>query len=462
VIVRVTPIAAILPLLTTALLLIVLVLSSSTAFYWPLAAGAIVAAGLALRAGFRPRQLGRAALDGMKSTLIALSILIVVGGLIGVWKAAGTVPALIYYGLSLAKPHLIVPMAFVLSLATSMMLGTSVGTLSTLGVAIMGVAHGIGAPPALVAGALVSGALFGDRSSPLAGSLNLNVAMTGTQLRRMLSFLAPTGVTAAGLCLGLYALLGARVAVAAGTGGEALRAAIAAHFTISPWLLLPPVVVLLLAFLRVPVRWALGVGILAGAAMAGLVGGREVIVPLKAALFGFQVQTGDGALDQMLAGGGIVPMKNQVILILTAGAFNGIMEATGMMSLVVSRLVEGLRRPLHLIGASMLISIAVAMVAANQALAIIVPGRMLRPTFERSGLDAELLARALADSGTVLAGIIPWNLMGMLAAAALGVPVRAFAPYAFFALVLPLVSVVKTVLEDRRRASRSAYPAHLG
>lgn len=455
-IVRVTPIEAILPLLTTALLLIVTLLSGSTAFYWPLAAGAVVATGLALRNGFRFPQLGRAALDGIRSTLIALSILVLVGGLIGVWKAAGTVPAMIYYGLGLAQPRILVPVAFLLALATSMMLGTSIGTLSTLGVAIMGVAHGIGAPPALVAGALASGALFGDRSSPLAGSLNLNVAMTGTELRRMLGVLAPTGVTAALISLVLYAVLGARISVAAGAGGEALRAAIASNFTITPWLLLPPVIVLALAFFRVPVRWALGVGIVAGGVLAVLVGGKSVGVPVEAALVGFKVQTGDLALDKMLAGGGIIPMLNQVILILVAGAFNGIMEATGMMALVVSRLVEGARRPLALIGTSMLISISVALVAANQALAIIVPGRMLRPAFESAGLDATELSRALADSGTVLAGIIPWNLMGMLAAAALGVPVRVFAPYTFFALVLPVVSVGRAALAERRAAKRLA------
>lgn len=450
---HVSPLTATLPLLTTALLLIGMLLSGSTAFYLPLAAGALVAAILALRAGFGPRQLGRAALDGMKSTLIALSILVIVGGLIGVWKAAGTVPAMIYYGLGLAQPHLLVPIAFLLALLTSMMLGTSIGTLSTLGVAIMGVAHGIGAPPALVAGALVSGALFGDRSSPLAGSLNLNVAMTGNDLRRMLAFLTPTGLVAALGSLVLYALLGARVSVAAGTGGEALRSAIAATFSISPWLLLPPVVVLVLAFCRVPVRWALGVGIVAGAVIPLLVGGK---LPIEAALFGFKVQTGDPGLDKMLAGGGILPMWNQVLLILVAGAFNGIMEATGMMALVVSRLVDGVRRPVSLIGMTMVISVAVAMVAANQALAIIVPGRMLRPSFDRAGLDGRLLSRALADSGTVLAGIIPWNLMGLLAGAALGVPARAFAPYAFFALLLPLVSLVKCLMEERRGAS----PAH--
>lgn len=454
-VVRVTPLTAMLPLLTTALLLIGMLLSGSTAFYLPLAAGAIVAAGLALRAGFGLRPLGRAALDGMQSTLIALSILVIVGGLIGVWKAAGTVPAMIYYGLGLAQPRLLVPMAFLLALLTSMMLGTSVGTLSTLGVAIMGVAHGVGAPPALVAGALVSGALFGDRSSPLAGSLNLNVAMTGNDLRRMLTFLAPTGLIAALGSLVLYGLLGARVSVVAGAGGEALRSAIAATFPVSPWLLLPPVIVLVLAFCRVPVRWALGVGILAGGAMAVLVGGQSLALPLKAALFGFKAQTGDLALDKMLAGGGILPMANQVLLILVAGAFNGIMEATGMISLVVSRLVEGVRRPVALIGTTMLISITVALVAANQALAIIVPGRMLRPTFDRAGLDGRLLSRALADSGTVLAGMIPWNLMGLLAGAALGIPVRAFAPYAFFGLLLPLVSLVKCLVEERRGALRA-------
>jgi Na+:H+ antiporter, NhaC family len=440
---------AALPLVTASLLLIWAVLKGSTAFYWPLAAGTAVAALLAIRAGCSLTTLARAAVDGMKSTLIALSILVLVGGLIGVWKAGGTVPAMVYYGLGMANPHFLVPTAFLLSLAVSMMLGTSIGTLSTIGVALMGVAHGVGAPMPLVAGALVSGAVFGDRSSPLSGSLNLNVAMTGTDLRRMLGVLAPTGVTAAALSLGAYLWLGSRVTMAAGESGSGLREALGAHMAMSPWLLLPPVLVLALAFLRVPVRWSLGVGMLAGAALGVLVGGQGLLEPVKAALFGNRDTSADAALARMLSGGGIVPMVQQVLLILVAGAFNGIMEATGMMTLVISRMVEGVRRPGALAGVTMLIATAVALVAANQALSIIVTGRMLRPAYDEAGLSPNLLSRALADSGTVLAGVVPWNLMGIMAATAVGVPVRQWAPYAFLALFLPIVSLLFTMAEER-------------
>lgn len=447
---------AALPLMVAAALLVATVLMKSTAFYWPLAAGGLVASLLAVRAGFAWRDLGQAAKEGMKSTLIALSILVIVGGLIGVWKASGTVPAMVYYGLGLADPRFLVPVAFLLALVMSMMLGTSIGTLSTLGVALMGVAQGVGAPLPLVAGALVSGALFGDRSSPLSGSLNLNVAMTGTDLRKMLSLLVPTGVTAAVISLVGYGVLGANLTVVSGAAGTGLRPALDANFGITPWLLLPPILVLVLAFARVPVRWALGIGIVAGALLMVTVGGSGLWAPVSAALFGYTAHAGDADLNRILSGGGIVPMVHQVVLILVAGAFNGVMERTGMMAQVISKLVEGLRRPLSLVGAAMLISVAVALVAANQALSIIVTGRMLRPSFDKAGLSPTLLSRALADSGTVLAGLIPWNLMGLLAGAALGVPARAFAPYAFLAWVLPLVSLALTFVEERRSGKSGA------
>lgn len=440
-----------LPLVVAALLMGGMILTGSTALYWPLAAGAAVAGALALRKGFSWTSLGTAARDGMKSTLIALSILILVGALIGVWKESGTVPAMVYYGLSLAAPKYLVPAAFLLALAVSMMLGTSIGTLSTLGVAIMGVAHGVGAPIPLVAGALVSGALFGDRSSPLAGSLNLNVAMTGTDLRRMLGVLAPTGITAAVLSLVGYVVAGVGSAPAGAGEGAAMQQAIAAHFAISPWLLLPPVLVLVLAFARVPVRWALGFGILSGGALGVLAGGAGWLEPLTAAVMGFTSHAGDAGLDRIFSGGGILPMWRQVALILVAGAFSGIMEQTGMMGVVFAGLVEGVRRPLALVGSTMLVSISIAMVAANQALAIIIAGRMLRPAYDRSRLSPNLLSRTLADSGTVVAGVIPWNLMGVLAAAALGVPVREWAPFAFFAFILPVVSVIFAFVEERRK-----------
>ena len=178
--------------------------------------------------------------------------------------------------------------------------------------------------------------------------------------------------------------------------------------------------------------------------------GAAWVEPFKVALFGFASQAGSADLDRIFSGGGVLPMARQIALILTAGAFNGIMEQTGMMTVLIARLVEGVRRPLALVGSTMLVSVAVSMVAANQALAIIITGRMLRPAYEQAGLSPELLSRSVADSGTVIAGIIPWNIMGILAAAALGVSVRTFVPYVFWALLLPVISLVMTVMEERR------------
>jgi len=450
---------AALPLVTAAVLMGATILSGSTVLYPPLAAGVAVALVLALRKGFAWRELWQAATTGMKATLIPVSILVLVGCLIGVWKLSGTVPAMVYYGLGVASPRFLVPAAFVLALAMSMLLGTSVGTYSTLGVAIMGVAHGVGAPLPMVAGALVSGALFGDRSSPLAGSLNLNVAMTGTDLRRMLTVLAPTGVTAAVLTLIGYLVFGVGPTVEATSAGAAMREAIGAHFVISPWLLLPPVLVLGLAFLRVPVRWALGLGIVAGGVLSVLVAGTSVVEPVRAALLGYASQAGDKTLDKVFSGGGLFPMWSQFALLLIAGAFSGIMEKSGMLSVVFAQLVEGTRRSMALVGSTMLVSTGVALVAANQALPIIITGRMLRPIYDKAGVSANLLSRSLADSGTVLSGVIPWNLMGILAAAALGVPVRTFVPYAFFAFLLPVVSLGFTYVEERRGVTSVLGPS---
>lgn len=446
---RFRPIEAALPLAITALLLIGSILLYPVRFYWPLGIGALVAAVIALRRGFSARSLVSAALGGIKATMIALAILVLVGSLIGVWMAAGTVPTLVYYGLLFASPRFLVPVAFLLALAVSMMLGTSIGTLSTLGVAIMGVAHGVGAPVPLVAGALVSGALFGDRSSPLSGSLNLNVAMTGTDLRQMLSRLWPTGGPALLVTLSLYVVAGLWLAPAGGAAESGLRESLAASVTISPWLLVPPVVVLGLSFARVNVKWALGLGILAGAVLVVLVGGQTPLEAVRAGVFGHVARTGDPTLDRIFSGGGLLSMVHQVILILVAGALNGIMESTGMMALVLEKVVEGIRRPLALVASTMAISTVVSAIAANQALAIIIPGRMLRSVYQRAGLSAEVLSRTLADSGTLIAGLIPWNVMGLLAAAALGLPVTAFAPYSFLVFILPAFSLLAAYREER-------------
>lgn len=440
---------AALPLVIAAVLLLGSILFYPVKFYWPLGLGALTATLIAHRRGYSGRTLAEAAWGGMKATLIALSILVLVGSLIGVWMAAGTVPTLVYYGLLFASPRFLVPVAFLLASAVSMMLGTSVGTLSTLGVALMGVAHGVGAPVPLVAGALVSGALVGDRTSPLSGSLNLNVAMTGTDLREMMPRLWRTGGPGILVTLALYVMAGLWVEPSGGIGGGSLRESLAASVTISPWLLLPPVLVLALSFARIKVKWALGFGMLAGVILAVVIGKQELAQPVMAGLMGHKAATGDPSLDRILSGGGLVPMVHQAILILTAGALNGIMETTGMMAQVLERLVEGIRRPLTLVASTMVISSAVASLTANQALAIIIPGRMLRGVYQRTGLPASVLSRTLADSGTLAASLIPWNVMSVLAATALAVPSSSFAPYAFLVFVLPALSLLLTYREEK-------------
>ena len=443
---------AVIPLLTAAVLLLGSVILYPVKFYWPLGIGALVAVLIAYRAGFSARALSQAAWDGMKATFIALSILLLVGALIGVWMAAGTVPTLVYYGLLFASPRFLVPVAFLLAVAVSMMLGTSVGTLSTLGVAIMGVAQGVGLPLPLVAGALVSGALVGDRTSPLSGSLNLNVAMTGTSLRNMMSRLWQTGAPAVAITLLLYGLVGVGTTPSDTGADGALLQSLASSVVISPWMLLPPLLVLGLSFFRVKVKWALGVGVVAGILLAVLVGGQEIRQPVLAALYGHVADTADPSLNRILSGGGLFPMVHQIILILVAGAFSGVMEATGMMAMVLEGLVRGVTKPLTMVLATMGISTAVAGIASNQALAIIIPGRMLRGSYERLGLSPELLSRTLADSGTLTAVLIPWNVMSMLSAAALGVPSVQFIPYTWLAMVLPAISIWTAYREERRSA----------
>ncbi|MGE5674831.1 MAG: Na+/H+ antiporter NhaC family protein [Mycobacterium leprae] len=446
---RFGPLEAALPLVVAALLLLGAILIGSTAFYWPLAAGAVVAAILAYRAGYTLRTLGRAAVDGARSTFIALSILIIVGALIGVWKESGTVPALVYYGLQLANPRYLVPVAYILSVAVSMMLGTSLGTLSTIGVALMGVAQGVGVPLAPVAGALAAGSVFGDRSSPLSGSLNLNMAMTGADLRKMLTKLLPTGLTTMLLSLAAYLVLGLRQPAAVAGGAAGMRQAIAGQFPMSPWLLLPPLLVLLLAFMRMPVRNALGIGMVAGMLLAFVLGGKGLGTSLHSAFFGYSAHTGDAALDRMLSGGGAWPIWRQVVLLLVAGAFNGIMESTGMMAQVIARAVAGVRQPFVLVGVTMLVSFSVAVVAANQALAIIVTGRMLQPVYKEAGQPTTLLSRSIADSGTVLSLLLPWNIMALVTTTTLNVSVYRWAPYAIFAWLLPFVSLAFTYIQER-------------
>jgi NhaC family Na+:H+ antiporter len=395
--------------------------------------------------GFSWRHLLRASYDGMKSTFIVVTILLLIGGVIAIWMASGAIAGLIVYGIEIVTPQLLVVSAFLLTFVMSMLLGTSVGTLSTMGIALTGMAHVFGIPGGLIGGALISGAMVGDRTSPLSGTVYLLSSTIGTKVEKTIPRLIRSGLPVFVISLILYLGLGFRAiderAAAAGSVAavEGLRLA----FQLPWWVLLPPVLVLILAFLRVPIRTNLLLGILMGSFLTYFLQERGWEEIGQILLRGYYIESSDGRI--LLQGGGILKMLGVIWIILFAGALNGIMETSGMMLRLIGGLLDRIKREGSLLMATVLISITAGLIFCNQALMVIIPGRMLQPKYQELGLDRMELGRTLSDSGVVFSALIPWNLHAILSSTAMGIDTATYWPYAFFLWMLPLFAIMRGI-----------------
>ncbi len=420
---------------------------------------AMVAAVLGNRNGYRWREIQDGIVHGISLAMGAILILLVVGALIGTWILAGTVPTMIYYGLSILSPTWFYAAATVICAVVALATGSSWTTAGTIGVALVGVATVQGLNLGLAAGAIVSGAYFGDKMSPLSDTTNLAPAMAGTELfthiRHMVWTTAPSIVMAVLLYAGVGLVLGG---AADAPEIAAIQAQIAGQFTIGWVQLLPAALVLGLVLRKVPAFPALMIGALTGCVFAVLfqapavlrfVGDAALPAPVALlkgawmALFdGYTSASGNAALDELLTRGGMSSMLNTVWLILTAMTFGAVMETTQMLQQIAAAILGAVRGTGTLILATLGTSMGMNVIASDQYIAIVLPGRMFRAEFRRRGLRAENLSRSLEDAGTLTSPLVPWNTCGAFMATTLGVATAAYAPFAFFNLLNPLVAAI--------------------
>ncbi len=386
-------------------------------------------------------------LEGMVSSiqmaLPACLILMVVGILIGTWILAGVVPSLIVYGLRLMSPRFFLAATCVVCAIISLATGSSWSTAGTVGVALIGVGSGLGVPAPMTAGAIVSGAYFGDKMSPLSDTTNLAPAVSGTDLFVHIKHMFYTTVPAIVIALLLYLGIGIFLDVGHGRAGDVKQVmdVLSEHHTIHPLLLLAPAAVIAMVIMKIPALPALFIGCLLGAVFAWLFQGRGLGEIILAAQNGFVSKTGVAEVDELLTRGGLESMMSTVALIICALSFGGVMERGRMLqriSLAVLSLVRGVG---SLVAATLLSCVGMNILGGEQYMAIVIPGRMYRPAFDKMGLDSRNLSRCLEDGGTVTSALVPWNSCGAYMFATLGISPLYYLPYAFLNYLIPFVSL---------------------
>ncbi|MGJ3241343.1 MAG: Na+/H+ antiporter NhaC [Opitutales bacterium] len=413
----------------------------------PILTGLAAACLMGLRLGYGWSDLQDGMVRGIAVALPAILILMVIGILIGLWIASGVVPLLIYYGLQLLSPGIFLPATACICAVVSLATGSSWTTAGTVGVALIGVGAGLGVSIPITAGAIISGAYFGDKMSPLSDTTNLAPAVAGSELFAHIRHMALTTGPSFLLAVVLFALVGALggdgTMRARGVDDvEPLLRMLTESFNLTAWLLLAPAVVIGLVILRIPALPALVIGALAGALLGWAFQGLTLAELLAVSQAGFVGETGLARVDDLLTNGGLDNMMWTISLIICALAFGGVMEGCGFLEVIAASILKLARSTGSLVTATAGTCVGMNALAADQYLAIVVPGRMYQPAFRKKGLAPVNLSRVLEDVGTLTSPLVFWNTCGATMSTVLGVSAGAYWMFCFFNLINPLVSIL--------------------
>lgn len=410
----------------------------------PMLIGTAIAALIALKIGFSWDQIEESMFDGVRQAMQAIIILAIIGVLIGIWLLSGVVPTMIYYGLTILSPKIFLVATLIICSITSLATGTSWGTAGTIGIALMGVSQGLGIPAPVCAGAVISGAYFGDKMSPLSDTTNLAPAMAGTDVFTHVKFMLKSTVIVYAICLVFFAILGMKY----GGGSSDLQAiqtmkdALQDNFNISPILLLPPLAVITLIAFKVPAIPGIFAGIVLGALFGAIFQGNHLGDMLTAGFSGYESNSGIEAIDSLLTAGGLSNMMYSISLTIIAMMFGGIMEMTGQLEVIVDKLLKAVKSATGLITMTVLTCIFSNATMPEQYISIVVPGRMYNKAYRDMNLHPKTLSNALESSGTVTSALIPWNTCGVFLLGVLGVSTWEYAPYAMFNYLMPIAAIV--------------------
>ncbi|MEW2922215.1 Na+/H+ antiporter NhaC [Muricauda sp. ANG21] len=400
--------------------------------------------------------------ENIRSTTGALLILLMVGALSGTWLVSGIIPAMIYYGLQILNPTIFLAACVVICAIISIATGSSWTTAATVGIALIGIGEALGISLGMTAGAVLSGAYFGDKMSPLSDTTNLAPAMAGGELFSHIKYMTLTTVPTIVVTLIVFIILGFTIDTSGVADTTSILANISGTFNVSGWLFLVPVVVIFLIVKKAPPLLALLIGTLLGGLFALLfqpdivatIGGSSSLTLesgykgiLNAITVDTNIATDDPALNDLFSSGGMAGMLGTIWLIMCAMVFGGIMDGIGALERITESLLKMAKTTFGLFASTVGSCLALNVTASDQYLAIVVPGKMFSKAYEERGLAPENLSRTLEDSGTVTSVLVPWNTCGAYHSSVLGVGVGEYALYAIFNWLSPFMTLLFAALK---------------
>ena len=403
---------------------------------------------ISVAAGYKWKEIQDAMVAGLMRGVIPMTIMFLIGMIIGSWIQAGTVPALIYYGLKILSPSIFLPAAFLICCITSLATGTSWGSAGTVGLALMGIGTSMGMPAHIVAGAVVAGAFFGDKLSPLSDTTNLASATAECDIYKHMGAMFLTQGPAALIAVILYAVVGLKYAGGAFDPATitTITDELANIFNINIIVLLPAIILLGLSVMKVPALPSMAAGTLSAVAIAVFVQGKPFIGVMGTLYSGHKVESAVAAINSLLNRGGMSGMMSSIYTMIIALMMGGILSELGYMQTIVETLLVKIKNVGTLITATIFTGIFFQATTCNTMVSIILAGNAYKGAFDAKGLGRPMLSRCLEEGSTLSAGLIPWNTAGVYMATTLGVETFAYLPFCFFNLINIALSIVLSYL----------------
>lgn len=409
--------------------------------YFGLIIGLIASFIVGIINGYDIRILINFAYAGLKKSSKVLIMLSMIAMLIGIWKIGGVIPAMLYYSFGMINERIFLVSSFIISSAISMLMGTSTGTVSSVGIVLLGLGSAMNIPLPAIAGTVVSGAFFGDRSSPISSVFNLVSTMTETNPHENFKYLLKTISIGAALAIIFYFVIGLNYADMSANADNIIdyKNLMTQYVNISPLLLIPPVILIVFYALKFTALYTMAASVAIGAIFSIAYQRISVIELIKAAFMGFHPSI-PAEYSVVLAGGGLVSFRTMLIVIVCATSLNGVFEGTKMVETLIEPVLKRIKTSRELMLFTVGFSIVSALFMCNQVISIIIPSGVLLERYKDMGIDKKEFARLLSDSGVMVSSIIPWNVAALTPASIMGVSVISYLPYAFLSYIMPIIS----------------------
>ncbi len=441
--------------ITLSIIFIIASIMLSVPLYYGFITGIIFTSIILLKNGYSLRKLLSISISMLKEAKALYAVILLIGATTSVWLASGVVPAMMYYGFSYMSGMNFLLAAFIIISLISLFMGTAVGTISTVGIALLGIGKGFDIPAGILVGVIVSGAYIADKISPISGLLNLTLTTVNKSYKEIVKAMLPTILPVLFITGIIYYIIGTGYTQTNVQQILSYQNAIKGGFNVSPILLLLPVAVFIIALWGIKTIPTISMGLAGGTVFAVLFQNTPITQVLKAVLWGYKGATPSPELNAILFSGGVISMVEVVFVVMGAVTLVGLFEKSGIIAPIIERLITGVTTKRKLILRTGIISGLLTVITCDQTMGILLPGKLLQNKYEELKVDKAILGRTISDTGTIIAPLMAWNINALIIKSVTGVSAQSYWIYGVLCYVFPVVTVVVGVLEGGKVWSRN-------